>query len=835
MNWRAIAIALSLAPGAARADEITSRLDSLEVEVRQLNTDLTTAPLTMTAPGRHMVDAIVAYDLGDYSGASSMLVELASGTSGADRDTAIFYLGESLFKKGDRAGAATYFTQLTESKNVGSKFYQPALLRLVEIAAAQHEGAEQPLALLDQIAPPQRSPRVPYVKAKYAFSQDKYDETLAALAEVPAGSELVLEVEYLAATVHVAKQDYPKAIEIYTDLIGRKPKSDRDRRVIELAQLALGRLYYEADQFSRSIDAYLLIDRHSDLFADALYEVSWVYVKNKQYDKALRSLDLLSRAHPESTKTPTVRLLEGNLHIRKAQRVREEMLNGTLDTNDKSDPSTEYTKAAAVFDETKAQYAPSYEMLVKLIDSNVDPGQFVGQISHRDGAVFQTAVPMPEAAADLLRQEPEVQRIVQVESDLGEIQANLELTASLVARLEAIIATGDKITLYPLLAAKRNRAIQIEELLIGIRDTLADQQENLVTATGDLPALAAKRHELSRQYIALNNPEQAYVDRRIAQRKQLETIEKTAGEAGNAIDSAQAMSIAIRKYAASTDPKTTPEQKTAALQQLDNEAKEAGSIEGELGGLRTEIEMSRDLAGVNDADLAAARALRRALMDAQDAELTALSGFASASRDPGHSQKLASTAARATAVVSQLRAIETAVDKRVDDGIAAAQKELVTDTAQLATYRAELAELEAEGKNLGGVALATAFRNVKAKLDDIVVRADVGAIDTSWSQKSDSDDDLKRLNLTRAREMKQLKDEFRDILEANTPKPKKKPVSDLPAADTNTPATSPDKGGDTRVKTGGGTQPAPTPAVKPDAAKPDPKKPDPKAPKGGSK
>ena len=54
---------------------------------------------------------------------------------------------------------------------------------------------------------------------------------------------------------------------------------------------------------------------------------------------------------------------------------------------------------------------------------------------------------------------------------------------------------------------------------------------------------------------------------------------------------------------------------------------------------------------------------------------------------------------------------------------------------------------------------------MKAKFYDVVVRTDVGSVDVAWSQKEDTDDDLKRLNLARSRELKQLKDEFKDILD----------------------------------------------------------------------
>ncbi len=830
MRWRAVAFALLLSPAVASADDVNNRLASYEAEVRQLGTELL-LPADAPLPGRGLVDGIVAYELGDYTNAATMLLEISSTSTGPDKETATFYLAESLYAKGDRGGARTYFAQLTDGKSLGSKYYQPALLRQVEIAIAQHESADQPLALLDQISPSQRQPNVNYVKAKYAFSQDKYDESLSDLAEVPQGTVLELQIEYYKATIYVAKQDFAKATEIFTDLIGRAPKTMADRRVIELAQLALGRLNYQQEQFSRAVDSYLMIDRHSDVFPDALYEVSWVYVKNKQYDKALRALELLATSRPQASETPTVRLLEGNLHIRKAQRLREVLINGIIEGGEKVDPAAEYEKAEKVFEATRTDFAPAYATLTKLIDDKIDPGQYLDQLSNRNQHIYKTSLAMPEAAADLLRDESDVHRLIQVESDLAQIKAHLDEVESNVDRIDALLATGDTSTLYPLLTQKRTRVLQLEDALIAIRNDLADQQEKLVTPSGDLPQLAEKRHRLAQQFASYGDSEKAYAERRSAERAAYAKMEQVVGEAGGALDTAEAMALAVRNYAASKDSKLTPDQAKTAVTQLDAEAPEANSIEDEIAKIRKEIDGGRDLAGLHDADITAARMLRRELMTAQDAELLALAGFAAASRDANHSRQLAETSARASRVIDQLRIAETSIERHVAEGVAAARQELVAKRAELVADRAELTVNENEAHDLGAIVLVAAFQSAKAKLDDIVTRADVGTIDTSWAQKSDADDDLKRLNLTRARELKQLKDEFRDILDAGTKKVAKKPVSDMPAADASQTTLSPDKGGNTRIAPLGSSTTAPaTPKIKPDEpAKPDDKK------KGGSK
>ena len=314
------ALGVAAAPRVARADDIDTKLDVYENEARQLANNLPRPNQTSGAAGkRRLVDAEVAYSLGDYAGASLALFELAT-KPGPDRETATFYLAESLYQKGDRGAARAYYEQVVTAGNVSSKYYQPSLERLIEIAIAQKDtaGAAPAVAALDRVSPGLRQPSVPYVRGKLAYSQDKYDEAIAFFQEVPKGSEAELPATYYMATAYVAKKDIQRATEIFADLTGRKPKTNNDRRIVELSQLALGRLFYERDQQSKAIDSYLLVDRRSDLFPDALYEVAWVYVKAKQYDKALRALELLSLSDPQSTKTPTVRILEGNLRIQGA-------------------------------------------------------------------------------------------------------------------------------------------------------------------------------------------------------------------------------------------------------------------------------------------------------------------------------------------------------------------------------------------------------------------------------------------------------------------------------------------------------------------------------------
>jgi tetratricopeptide (TPR) repeat protein len=787
------------------APDLRSRLASYESEAKALGANLPQPNQMSTETGqRRLVDAQVAFSVGDYDTASLVLFDLVGKTQGPDKETATYYLAEALYHKGDRGAARTYFQELVNA-SPGSKYYQPALLRIVEIAIVDHDtqGGEDALAKLGSTA---QTAVVPYMRGKWAFAQGKHDEAIGFFSAVPKGSDYDAQATYYLGTTYIAKQDLAKATEIFTELVTRRPKTNTDRRVIELAQLALGRVYYERDQPAKSIDAYLLVDRGSDLFPTALYEVSWVYVKSKQYDKALVALELLHRLDPLSTNTPTVRILEGNLRIRKAQLIRQAQITGTVSSEEKSDPPTEYANAEKIFTETHDRFYPSFVALDRMVAGTLDPASLIDQVSGRNNRVFAAAAPIPELAAQWLREEPAVQRVVNVESDLADIQHSLDQAEASISRLEGVLATGDRLTLYPALSARRLRIAAIQHELIGIRSQLHDQAGS---NDGNRKALVA-------QYQALGDPEHAHGERTAAAQAGFDKIDESAQEVEGAITSMQAIAVALRTYA----PTLPDEQRSKLQTEIDDVTKEARAIEDELADIRREIVLGKDLAPVGDQDWMRARELRQQVKQALDAEYRNLAGRAGA---------LADQAARISASLDQADAdIDALVGRSLED----VKRMLAEERKNAAEMRKLLAEYEQEARTLGAEVLGLSFKAVRDKLDDVVTRTDVGNVDVAWSQREDADDDLKRLNIARARDLKQLRDEFRFVLDETTPtpaQPKKTEQAPAPSPE----GASPDTGSPSARIKPAGEQPkeAAQPVVKPDNDKgttPNPKK-------GGSK
>lgn len=794
------AVLVTFAAGSARADvldDIGKKLVTVEGEARELGSGIkkpTGQPKKDDVMSRRLIDAQVAFGVGNFDNAALLLYDyVAQATRGRDYDTALYYLGESLFQKKDRVASRTYFTQLVKELP-SSKYYQQSLERLIELSLilGDTDGVDGWLADLDRVPSDKRRPSVPYVRGKYAFAQDDFAGAETWFKQVPADSEYGFQAQYYLGTAYVGLKELGKATQAMAALLDREPKTDDDARVKELAQLALGRLYYERDQPTKAIDSYLLIDRKSDLFPDALYEVAWVYVKSQQYDKALRALELLALADPTSQRLPTVRILEGNLRIRKAQGIHEKVQAG-LDTGSASG-TEEYDKATRLFGETHDLYAPPHDELAKIIAANEDPQAFLAQITGRASETFHTNSTMPEIAAAWIRDEPNVNRVMTVETDLGDIQDEINEAERTIQRLDAVLGSANRVNIFPSLATKRSRSTELLEDLLGMREKLADEEYRLAqqgNANAQLAAvdpLTQRRRALVAQWKAMPDAAISYGQRVEKAQGQFDDVDRQLAEVLVTIDTTQATVVALDKFVKESPEPADPAAKKAWIaQKLDAQKViaelniELAEMHQELDGIRREVVLGRDEAGSGDEVSLRARTLRDQLRAAYADEHRAVARLTLA--DAKRGGKIGDLIRRSDGAMAQLDTVNDTIDQIVEVALTEVKDTLTYEKAELASYRREFLLYEAESRALGGTVLGNAFRDVKAKFYDVLVRSDVGVVDVGWSQKEESDQDLARLNVEKQREIKQLRDEFADLIreakeDAPPPAPEPTPPPD---------------------------------------------------------
>lgn len=772
------AVSLSVTASASHAhadqiDTLTEKLAVLQNETASIKQTIR-RPQEMSNPPlkeaeRRLIDGQVAFSVGNYDDASIILYDYVERyPTSPSYDQALYYLAESLFQKKDYVAARRYFAKLALEVGRRSKFYQQGLERLIELSLKVQDSSdvEQWLNALDSIPEHERLASIPYIRGKYAYFKEQYNDALNHFAKVQAGAEYYIQSRYFMGTSYVALNELGRASQEYERLIRQDAKTIDEKRVIELSHMALGRLYYERDQPSKAIDQYLEIRRRSDLFDEALYEVAWVYVKNRQFSKALRALELLSLADPASSRMPEVRILEGNLRIRKAQDL--------ITANTGGNSTEEYIKAQAVFEKTREAFFEPHAELERILQEREDPRKFIAQITGRVSEVFDTSAALPEVAAAWIREEPEVKRVTAIEADLGDIAADIAEAEQTIERLEHALASPTRVNIFPVLANKRTRTTEILEEIITIRFRLATEGSALLQRYASasektkLKELYTKRQQIMKRLQSLPNSGMAY-GRRVEQaRNNFIALDQRASEVATLLDATRATLVALEKYLSdqSSDGKALPNPKVTSrvIAELRNEI---AGMDKELEDIRREVVLAMDEAGMGDNAAIQEKKLRQELQATLSIEHNYTKSIIERMKgdDRRQGERISALMRKADIITQNIEAIHSAIDEVVEVTLKGVRSALADEQSKLAAYKREFSNYEAESQELGAAILETSFRTVKEKFYDVLVRSDIGVVDVSWSQKESADEAAQKLNLDRQRELRTLRDEFRDELE----------------------------------------------------------------------
>jgi tetratricopeptide (TPR) repeat protein len=762
---------------AARADD----LDDVAHRLTRLETQAATLEQSVQAPNgppqgdpdlieRHLVQAQVAYGTGRYGDAALLLYDIVERFPGSrSYGEARFYLADSLFMKGDNVTARDYFVKIIAG-GAAAPHYQEALERLLELTVRLQDpsSVRDLLARLDQLPPGTQLESVPYARGKFAYVQKNYDEAIRWFDAIKPTSRYYFQGRYYAGVTYVARGDLGAAAKVLHALTKVQPKNDDDNKVVELTQLALGRIHYERDQPADAIDHYLTISRHSPYFDGALYEVAWVYVKAKEFDKALRALELLALANPKSAMLPDVRILEGNLRIRKAQTTAVARGNS----------AEEYSKANQVFDDTRAAYEAPRKDLERIIAEHDDPHPFFAQVLGRAGPPLETKVELPEVVVTWMKEVSEVQRAVGVTKDLDEVRQDLDDTATMIARLERAVDAPSRVALFPVYAEKRGVAQELADQALRAEETLTARQHELVgkVAGGDeqarLAQLDGRRVELTRKLAALpGSGDSAYERVRKARAAYLE-LDKKAQQVEVTLNTLDAQLVALDIYYKGTAaqgkrlvPEPAYQKQMAELRQL------AGDARKELDAIRSDILAASDEAGVNDSLAAEELAVRKELTDsiADERELMGRMTARLGGDDRAQADRIATLEDQAQRVTAAAARTQEKIDRIVDGQLGDVKATIVEEKGKVAEYRQTLAAYDGESGDVGAEVVAGSFDVVSKKFYEIGVRADVGLLDVSWSQKEMAQQSSERLQLDYAHEKTQIENEIRSIQREEEP------------------------------------------------------------------
>jgi len=698
-------------------------------------------------PAERLIDGENFYRLKDYQRASIIFLDLIeSYPDSVVYPDALFLFADSLFMSRDYYGARDWFRRLLDNVHRPGmvRFRQKATERLIEVAihVGDFDGIDGYFQQLGQS--PDAAAR--YVKGKYLFFRDDPEGALREFGFVTGERALELKARYFIGVIHTNQGRYDEAIEVFAAGAGIKGETAEEREVVDLMNLGLGRLCFEKDLLERAMEAYQMVEQHSRHFDAALYEVASVMIRAGDTIRAERVLEVLTMAMPGSRYIPRARLLRGNLLLRAGR----------------------FDEAERVFEETIDQFTPVRDQLDAALAEQEDPARFFAGMIDRSLGVFDTSGLLPPLVIRWVGEEPDVQRALNLTSDLGVAQEQTRETERLIRMLAAVIDGPSGVNAIPGLRTATRRSQQFENRLGQMRSELLAVEEDVVGDAGaDLRKLRDERRGLRDRIAALPTSDRDYERREQQAREIHQRMRHELARNIVRVDNLSAVIVAIERFI--EDPRyvegVPPDSVKAVRDELERHRESVARMRTDISGLRDDVEAQSYQVGIGDAlDLEDERLRRRIkqLVQAERALMRGRTGDLGGRLDRAH----AAVDAAEAVVAGVQRQVATEADRRIEEirGRVKEERDLV------AGYHVELDLLGGEAEQVVGEVTFSNFSNVRKRFHDLLLKADVGIIDVAWLRKEGQNERIRDLTRARLNETRWLDEEFREVLSSEAPK-----------------------------------------------------------------
>lgn len=746
---------------------INRAISDIETEVLQLsNSALRRSKLQGTTHvEERLTDGELFYRLQDYVRASIIFTDIVDRyPNHAAYPDALFLLGDSLFKAGDYLGARSRFRMILERADEGRfrSYLQRTLGRLIEIAihTRDFEGVDQYFVRLNSLPSSEIEASTSYFRAKYLYSkampdsdiqtdsneskevnQETLEQARLSFESVPRGSPYFAQAQYFIGVIYTIRKQYQPALQSFQNVTRLKPTSSDLRAVYDLAQLALGRLYYETGDLQKAIDAYRSLPKTSARFDVALYEIAWAHIHSGDTTQAERALEVLSVASPESRYIPDGKILRGNLLLR----------NGN------------YKQADGVFTKVTNQFEPVRKELESRIENQADPAEYFRALTRENMEVFDITTILPPLALQWTDFEGDMKHAIGILSDLSQAKRLVRETDDVLLRMSKAINSPSPINIFMDLRKHREKTSVLRSRLTQIRKKLIAAHEQLIGKSNDpaLQQVQRKRKQVERELGRAPSAEGDLKRRNQQLTDEYRDLDKNLSKLEVEIMGIEARIVATERFIKDTLKDRKDTDGIAAMQsELAGQRDAMAAFKDQIKNLRTDVETGQLQVGVADAEYIREKSLNKeyAQLVVQERSLLGSAGSSKA-RD------IDAAFRRVIHNEGILEGEDARVNKVVQDRIVEMSSVLEEERMKLDAYHKQLGDLGDETEIVvAGVTLEN-YHRVQKRFYNLVMNADVGRIDVSWAEREEHRMRVEMLTRERTRQIQALDDEFSEIMD----------------------------------------------------------------------
>jgi tetratricopeptide (TPR) repeat protein len=756
----------------ARADDPVSSAQSELVrvsrEVSGVQAVVDRAKGERQTPEQRLANGELLYRSNDFGRAivllSEILEEFPNTPSYPD---ALWLRGETYYAAHDYLAARRDYNALVSRGNERrfQVYFGRALARLVDVVLRVNDPPEALAPIFEkfnQVPPAQVDAALLYAKGKAYYKQASWNDAARAFSQVAVGTPYTHQARYFEGLIAMkvdrasaagatndkgkARAQYYRAIETFRAVTELPPDTPEHQHVIDLAWLAIGRCFYEMEQYARASQAYAKVGRESPEFDTMLYELAWVYVRLGDVQRAERALEVLMISDPGSSHIADATLLRADLLLRA----------GSFD------------RALQLYESIRAEYDPMRAKVDAFMASTKDVSVYYEKLAAQQLDVLARDEQLPALAIRWAREAEDGPLAFAVIDDVNECKTLIRQSNQLIDKLTALTGASNRVRAFPELEAGEQVALGLVNRISRVRLTLAHAMDDQEPGDlgGEIGQVRQQRRALMASIEGLPVGAQDFVAREQQGKAQWNRLSQELTRRSMEVDSLRATINGLRRML-SEGPARGVVRDPASLQrfQADLDANEHNLVlfTNEIEALRRQVEFGRAQIGLGDARYQRDASSRTQFREALEREVQLAGGGAAGGNTQRFAMQVGPVLSQASQYEAQLIAALQQLESQVAGRAGELQQKIEAERVNMAGYQTQLDSLDNDARDLVGHVAERNFGVVRDKLRGIVLRADVGITEQAWEVREEELSRVRSLQSERARQEQLLDEELKEV------------------------------------------------------------------------
>ncbi len=696
--------------------------------------------------------AVFSSLMGDYETAALefyILLESGAVSSPVLVSDTEWYLAETLFELGNYVTAKEAYNRILE-KGHSHPFFSDAVRRLLEIYGITGENVQFSLLYDKYIATHEVAPSelVNYTLAKSFYRQGDWQRAVALFGGFPPESLHYGKARYFLGTIDVRQGELENAATEFKLAAQTEIRDSDSRELVDLANLALGRVYYEMGDYLASQRAYELIGRESKYFADRLYELVWNFIKQEAYEEAIREIEIFLLAFPEHKYAARLKIYKGHLHWKQSR----------------------YESAHTAYENVVTEYTPIRDLLKSVEDHDEQSSAFFDRLAEEDALDVLNRFGLPPYAVEMLYAMPEVGTVVDIRREVQHEQDALENVTLLIDELESALLAGlDTLGSF---RSSRDSVRWIQSDRFGLVDELLNLEADYFfentsgTIRSQVQRLRQERGLVTDAVEEAKRGQEQHADRAVIYEEQVRAVQTQACLVEQVAQDIVKDIQSTRDYLDLGQHELSPAEERRVRADLNTVEEELGSVVKSLKPLQSDVTLQRLVGSISMPDLSFGAESREQAMADYESLRVRLKELRPQVERLGSTEffkRLDGIWASLDGLDQKAEEVGQMLDKVEKEEIRRIQKGLAHESAIVDAMRRDVNQASQETNHLGALATREGFKQLGDFFDDSVMRADMGIVDVYWARKVQVSDRIDQLNRERVDLLKDLDKQFQTI------------------------------------------------------------------------